>query len=74
MFSQCVRGFSPGSPASSHSLKTGTRIKLVDSNWLQVGRFFLSGPAIDWRLVRGVCPPLPNDAGVGYSTPALSTP
>ena len=63
MFSPCQRGFSPGTPASSHSPKTcrlGTR--LIGDSKLSVGvNVSVNGclslcvsPAIVWRPVQGV--------------------
>merc|ERR1711980_625 len=63
MFSPCQRGFSPGTPASSHSPKTcnlGTR--LIDYSKLSIGvNVSVNGclslcvsPAIVWRPVQGV--------------------
>merc|ERR1712035_207562 len=58
MFSQCQRGFSPGTPASSHSPKTcrlGTR--LIDNSKLSIGvngcLSLCVSPATVWRPVQG---------------------
>ena len=79
MFSPCKRGFSPGTPASSHSPKTckmGTR--LIGYSKLTIGvtvsvngcLSLCVGPVIDWRPVQGVPRLSPNDAGIGSSPPA----
>ena len=79
MFSPCQRGFSPGTPASSHSPKTcrlGTR--LIDNSKLSVGvNVSVNGclslcvsPAIVWRPVQGVPCLSPDVAGIGSSPPA----
>ena len=67
MFSPCMRGFSPGTPASSHNPKT---CRLIGDSKLPVGvtvsvNGCLSvyvGPAMDWRPVQGVPRLSPNDS------------
>jgi len=65
LFSACLQGFSPGSPASSHSPKT-CRLVLIGASKLTVGvnvrmNGCLSldfGPLICWQPVLGETPPL----------------
>ena len=75
MFSLCLCGFPPGSPASSHSPKTCLSGEFVVLNclwdWLRV--FMVVGlccPAMDWRPVQGV--PLLERAGMDSSRPKLT--
>ena len=61
MFSPCVRGFSPGTPASSHSPKTCS-LGLIGDSKLPVGvsesvngcLSLCVSPVTDWRPVQGV--------------------
>ena len=67
MFSPCMRGFSPGTPASSHHPKTCMLVSLKLSLGVSVSvcgclsRFSLCGPVMDWRPVQGVPRLSPND-------------
>ena len=68
MFSPCMRGFSPGTPASSHHPKT---CMLIGDSKLSLGvnvcmhgclsRLSLCGPVMDWRPVQGVPRQSPKD-------------
>jgi len=68
MFSPCMRGFSPGTPASSHHPRTCIRLTgdskiVLRSEWVCgcLSRLSLSGPVMDWRPVQGVPRLSPND-------------
>jgi len=70
MFSPCMRGFSPGTPATSPPKNMHVR-SIVDSK-LSLGvsvsvcgclsRLSLCGPVMDWRPVQGVPCLSPNDS------------
>ena len=70
MFSPCMRGFSPGTPASSHHPKN-MNVRLIDDFKLSLGvsvslnvclsRLSLCGPVMDWRTVQGVPRLSPED-------------
>ena len=70
MFSPCVRGFSPGTLASSHRPKN-MHVRLIGVSKLSLGvsvsvhgclsRLSLCGPVMDWRSVKGVPRLSPED-------------
>ena len=76
MFSPCMRGFSPGTPASSHRPKN-MHVRLIGDSKLSLGvsvsvcgcvsRLSLCGPVMDWRPVLSF---RPMTAGIGCSSPA----
>ena len=67
MFSPCMLGFSPGTPASSHCPKTcmlgfGVSKIVLRSECERVcGCLSLCGPVMDWRPVLGVPRLSPDD-------------
>jgi len=68
MFSSCMRGFSPGTPASSHCPKN-MHVRLTGDSKLSLGvsvsvclsRLSLCDPVMDWRPVQGVPRLSPDD-------------
>ena len=70
MFSPCMRGFSPGTPASSHHPKN-MHVRLIGDSKLSLGvsvsvcgclsHLSLCGPVMDWRPVQGVPRLSPDD-------------
>ena len=63
MFSTCMRGFSPGTPASSHRPKTCMLGSLVSLNVIVdgcVSHLSLCGPVMDWQPVQAV-PCIPSN-------------
>ena len=71
MCSPCMRGFSLGTPASSHHPET-CMLGLIGDSKLSLGvsvsvhgcvsRLSLCGPVMDWRPVQGVPRLSPNDS------------
>ena len=61
MFSPCMRGFSPGTPASSHYPKS-MNVRFLGVSKLSVGvSVSVRGPVMDWLTVQGVPRLSPND-------------
>ena len=71
MFYPCMRGFCPGTPASSHRPKN-MHVRLIGDSKLTLGmsvtmngclsHLSLCCPVMDWRPVQGVPRLLPNDS------------
>ena len=70
MFSPCMRGFSPGTLASSHCPKN-MHVRLIGDSKLSLGVIVsvcvvvclsLCGPVMDWRPVQGEPRLLPNES------------
>jgi len=68
MFSPCMHGFSPGSPASSHRPKN-MHVRLIGDSKIVLKSEYervcdclsLCGPVMDWRPVQGVPRLSPDD-------------